>query len=293
MNTPKVSFLGPFGTTFSHDAYTYLAHRYNAPEATSSNYIDAKENSNILPVLVKNGGYGAIAMETWAECHVPESVSSFGNILRQCPNQETCPFTIIGAVEMKIDFTLMCREGAARDKIRKVVTHKKGRGACMKKLASRVLISEEVRSNGEAARLVAQDERYADYAALGPISAAAAYNLEIMETSFQDEEAITTFFLLGPKDHQVVAGKNNRALLAFNLKETGPGAAVEPQLVLKDYGINMIQLSSIGQGKRLNNFVIEIEVGEDHLMIMPKVFSKIEKYTVDHLFFGPFPVLSA
>ena len=68
-----------------------------------------------------------------------------------------------------------------------------------------------VASNGEAARLVAEQEDYIVCAALGPKSASNKYSLNILNEAFEDQEAITTFFLIAPKKHKVAVG--NRELM--------------------------------------------------------------------------------
>jgi hypothetical protein len=62
----KTIFLGPYGATFSHDAYTKLAKTYGALPAVEFNYKEASTNSRILDLATSHDSYAAIAMETRA-----------------------------------------------------------------------------------------------------------------------------------------------------------------------------------------------------------------------------------
>ena len=73
----NVTFLGPVGATFSHDAYDMLAEIYDAPQVIAdgahTNCIPASVNTEILKLIAQHGGYGAVAMETKAEARVTET----------------------------------------------------------------------------------------------------------------------------------------------------------------------------------------------------------------------------
>ena len=212
----NVTFLGPVGATFSHDAYDMLAEIYDAPQVIAdgahTNCIPASVNTEILKLIAQHGGYGAVAMETKAEARVTETLESFVKLLQTYSNGTFCPFHVSGAIKMKLHFCLMVRQDVSRESIKGIIAHPKALGACKEHIASMKFITINTSSNGEAARLVAEDDRYASYAALGPKSASLKYGLHVLDETFEDSEAITTFFLITPTTHKVVTGKRNRAL---------------------------------------------------------------------------------
>ena len=157
----KVTFLGPIGATFSHDAYTALAEMCNTPTAVdgaAGNCIPAKANEEILALILGHGGYGAIAMETFAEGRYAKPVESFISLLERFPSTEKCPLRIASALSLKIHFCLMARKGCAFNDIKHIIAHEKAIGACHERIADMGLETTEVPSNGEAARRVALDE---------------------------------------------------------------------------------------------------------------------------------------
>ncbi len=184
MKNHKITFLGPIGATFSHDAYTALAGIYGAPAVTNENYVEAKNNGEVLRLIAEHGGYGAISMETLAEGRVAEPVESFIELLKG----DDCKFHIVGAIQMKLHFCLMAREGT---EIEGIIAHPKALGACKGKIKWPTV---NAASNGEAARLVAESAEHSTYAALGPRSAAEKYGLKVLAEAFEDQEAVTTFF---------------------------------------------------------------------------------------------------
>jgi len=280
MKNHKITFLGPIGATFSHDAYNALAGIYGAPAVTNENYVEAKNNGEVLRLIAKHGGCGAIAMETLAEGRVAEPVEAFIETLQY----DDCTFHIVGAVQMKLHFCLMAREGA---EVCGIVAHPKSLGACRARIK---WPTASAPSNGEAARLVAQNAEYATHAALGPRSAAEKYGLKILDEAFEDKEAITTFFLIAPKDHKVATGKKNRALIVYKVLHK-PGSLVDSLIPFKTEGLNMIQIHSVHAGNGVYHFAIEVEVGENEMDKWTRAMKVFESSVEKHFTFGPFEVL--
>jgi len=293
MNTSNITFLGPLGTTFTHEVYCVLAKMYGAPIVTKENYIPASKNAEVLQVIENHGGYGAIAMETLAEARVDESVNSFLPLLRKYKNSNSCPIQIAGAIRMRLHFCLMARPGVSKDEIVSVIAHNKSFGACRKKVeALKVPLTEVPNngSNGEAARLVAQDEAYAKFASLGPRCAALEYGLEILEPEFEDEIAVTTFFLIAPKVCAIKAGAENRMLVVWNAIDR-PGSlryALEP---LEKENLNMIHINSVHVGNRTYDFICEVEGKDWELPSFNRAMSSFADRVNMYLQFGPFEIV--
>ena len=292
----NITFLGPIGATFSHDAYNILAEIYGTPAVEQTNYVAASSNGEVLRLIREHGGYGAIAMETLAEGRVAEPLESFIELLKTYSKTADCPFRVVGAIYLKLHFCLMARSGVSGSEITKIIAHPKSLGACKERVAklavSGVAVSTmNVASNGEAARLVAEDDEYAGFAALGPRSAAEKYGLKILDAAFEDGEAITTFFLIAPVSHKVSVGKENRMLIVFRAPHE-PGSLVKTLQPFAHEGLNLIQIHSVHAGNHTYNFAIEIEVKEEKLKSLDRAMKEFGEYVNTYLSFGPFEVIS-
>lgn len=291
----KITFLGPIGATFSHVAYGTLAEIYGAPKVSTDpaevDYNPASSNGEVLGMIQKHGGYGAIAMETRAEGRVAEPLESFIGLLKTHKEVGNHSLCVVGAIRMKIHFCLMARHTTAVGSIKKIIAHPKAQGACKGKIAAIGAEFVGAASNGEAARLVAESEEYGSCAALGPRSAASKYGLAVIDEAFEDTEAVTTFFLVATEGHQVSVSKENRLLVVFKVPHK-PGAIVHALLPFAEGGLNLIQVHSVHTGNHTYNFAIEIEVGEHELLAAERAMKKFGVYVDEYLSFGPFEVLS-
>ena len=285
----KVTFLGPLGATFSHDAYNVLSKIYGTPKVTQSNYVQADSNGEVLKLIQEHGGFGAIAMETLAEGRVAEPLESFIKLLSSYSQTSECPFTVIGAIRLRISFCLMARKGMTQSDITKIIAHPKALGACKRSVAETSLKTIEVASNGQAALLITENDTYAACAALAPRSAAVKYGLKVLNHMFEDREAITTFFLIAPKSYQSQIGCENRMLVVYKIPHT-PGALVRSLRVFEREGLNLIQIHSIHSGNRDYHFAIEIEAEKRKLKALSAAMSRFESCVDTHLSFGPFEV---
>lgn len=288
----KVTFLGPLGTTFSHDAYVALSGIFSTPEVTHENYVPAGTNGEVLKLIRQRGGYGAIAMETRAEGRVAEPLEAFIELLKTYQSIDQCPLHIVGAVRMKISFCLLTRPGIKRDSIKRILAHQKAIGPCKGSIEAMNATMIAAPSNGEAARLVAQSEEHADCAALGPASAAEKYGLQILDSQFENQEAVTTFFLIAPRAHKRSVGKENRVLIVFKVPQHKSGALVRCLIPFDAEGLNLIQIHSVHVGNSTYNFVIEIEAKDDQLEALDRAMKAFSAYVEEHLTFGPFQVTS-
>lgn len=298
MKNNKITFLGPVGATFSHDAYEVLAEIYNAPviePETASNCIPVATNGEILRAIATHGGYGTIAMETMAEGRVAEPLESFIELIKLYKDNMDCPLRVIGAVRHTLHICLLARHGITRDSLTTVIAHPKALGACKENILKLGVSTTTASSNGEAARLIAvfdgHNDKYKTAAALGPRSAAKKYGLTILDDSFEDSEAITTFFLIGPNSHTVSVGANNRILIIFKAPHR-PGGLVDALKVFNDERLNLIQIHSVHAGKQTYNFAIEVDVREPELEALERAMKQFESRVEKYLSFGPFEIIS-
>ena len=175
----------------------------------------------------------------------------------------------------------------------KILGHQKALQACRKRILKTAIPTMEVLSNGEGARLIAEDGKYANCVALGPKSASEKYGLKVLDEKFEDEEAVTTFFLIAPLKHKIKIGKENRILIVFKIPHER-GALIKALYPFDRMSFSLIQIHSIHSGNLNYNFAIEIEVdigkiGElNRLRIAMEIF---EGCVIEYLSFGPFEVV--
>lgn len=294
----NITYLGPEGATFSAIAYGRLAKLCGGPSANDlANTLSlAPSNEEILPILLACGGYGAIAMETKAEGRVDLPVNSFIDLLKVA--SETRPFDVLGALRMKIHFALMVLPGTKLENIKTVIAHPKAVGACRQRLKALGVTVVNSPSNGKAAEDVSKSFLQDGVAALGPAQAAQKYGLDILDVAFEDMEAVTTFFYLGPKVckssvNRVTVLTQHRALTVFQVKHQ-PGALVKVLRPFEDENINLRLIHSLHVENGTYHFAIETESesGVAELAAHERALVGARECMEKCIRFGPFPVFS-
>jgi len=293
----NITYLGPEGATFSAIAYRRLAELCGGPTTNDpqNTLALASANEDILPILVERGGYGAIAMETKAEGLVGPPVNSFIQLLRG--GTEVCPIQILGALRMRIHFALMVRPGTRLADIKTVIAHPKAIGACRQKLKELGVTLVNSPSNGKAAEDVSKAGLGDGVAALGPIQAVEKYGLEALDLAFEDTEAVTTFFYLGPRLSQsstankVTVLTQHRALSVFQVKHQ-PGALVEVLQPFAQEGVNLRLIHSLHVENGTYHFAIETESLASELAAHERAIRGAQGQMEKCIQFGPFPVFS-
>ena len=284
----KITYLGPSRATFSAIAFYRMAATFGLQIAGAEEALVSR-NEDIVPLVAKHGGYGAIAMDTKSTGRVDPPVNSFIGLLEDSP--KGCPIGIIGALRMKINFALMVRPGVCLRGLEGVTGHPKAIGACRNKLAELGVSIVEADSNGKAAENVAQVSKFSRFGALAPAEAAVKYGLEVLDPAFEDEGAVTTFFLLGPRGHKMMMAPNQqRALLVFSVKHV-PGALAKALMPFGDKMLNLIHVHSLFVGNGHYDFAAEFELGIDQTGDYGDALVAASEHMGRFIGFGPFPVL--
>ena len=286
----KITYLGPAGATFSAMAYDKLTFMFDAPKTGDSGteLLLAQSNEEILPLMLKHGGYGVMAMETKAQGRIDPPVNSFIELLEAY--DERCPVSIVAAIRMRLNFALMARPGLSVDKVKMILAHKQALGACRKRLETLGAELIEALSNGQAAEDVATKDDLAYAAALGPSVAAEKYGLAILSGAFEDKEAVTTFFLLSAEGSASWTCEENRGLMVFRTKHK-PGALVSVLTPFARLGINLIHIHSLYSGNGEYDFAVETECGFTELGSHLLAGRNAREFMTKHIVFGPFAIL--
>ena len=286
----KVSYLGPFGATFSHEAYRRFARARRAPEATETNYVSVRTNAEVLDSVILNDGYGVLTTETLAHCRINQSIESFARLLEHHESADALPFHIVGAAVEPVTFSLMMYGAPRRSGVQVAYGHEEALGACARYLSRQNIVQRPVSSNGEAARIVAEDRGALPIAAVGPRIAAEQYRLQVINQGIEDEEAATIFVWLAPRAHPVRVGVHNRAIIAFRVPHE-PGALLRVQEPFAKRGVNLTSIHSVPLRQGIYSFVIEVDVPCALGTAYHAVLEEIRRHTTRCIAFGPFEVL--
>ncbi|MGH7935165.1 MAG: prephenate dehydratase [Candidatus Binataceae bacterium] len=193
-HTIRVAFLGP-EHTYSHEA---ARSRFGSsaafePQSSIAAVFQALDNDR--------ADYGVVPVENSTE----GSVSLTLDLLIDTPQ------VIIGEILLPIRHALMSREGDPAA-LKRVVSHQQSLGQCRNYLAANLphCELEAVSSNGQAARIAADD---ASLGAIASIAAAQAYGLKIIAENIQDVAQNTTRFLVIGKHPAARSGADKTSLL--------------------------------------------------------------------------------
>jgi prephenate dehydratase len=286
-----IALLGPKGATFSFRAANVATKLLKIVPSFDwdSSFIEVDRNEDILSRLLDGSAkYGIIAAETEVRGRINESLETFARLIEKYHNGD-CPIKIVGAIRMPLSFALMVKKGVKRKDIRIVRAHPQGIAACAKNIARACWEVETLTSNGIAIESLHLGDGHE--AALGPAGAARLYDLDILDETFEDAPAVTTFFVLGPEMR--TAHPSNRTLIVFRLLD-GPMAFVNAIMPFGQVGLNLTYVHSIHSGKRQYDFIAEVDSPYDKLPDLLKLaLPMFKRVTLRSIVFGPFPVLDA
>ncbi len=295
MKKQTVTFLGPYGATFSHGAYDSLAKTFKTPKLTKENYVPSKHNQDVALNIAKHSGYGALAISTRVSSQVIESTEGFFRLFENY-DETNCPINIKGTLDIPIHFCLMARHGVSRHQITHVIAHKKSLDACSQHISALGVPYENISSNGEAAKQIAEDDTYRYVATLGPYETSKTYNLSILSDDFSDVPAVTTFCLFAPRDEKTqLSETGNRAIIMFDLTDH-PGALVRVLQSFAKENIDLLQIHSAWHGDPNENrhrFLIEANVPFSQTSEFSQAVRELSKQSGvrAYLILGPYPVL--
>lgn len=284
----KIISLGDIGSTFSSNAYVHLAARYKAPAATIENHITVTDNCQIIPTLEAQGGYAVMAMDTRAGGRIQTTMESMMGLLLLYSHKRPPSFCVIGAVRLELHFCLIGRKGLTLPRVGQVLGHRQALRACSRNLKSMTVVTREVSSAHQAVLEVQSAPDNSSVAVLAPKSAAQIYGLKILNPAFEDQKAITTFFLLGPT-RDVRLGKKNRALIVFRTSNS-PGALSKALKPFGKFKLNLSQIHSMYSGAGAYDIGIELDLTREQIPDFHKAMKRFKKKVTRHLVFGPFEV---
>lgn len=235
----RVAYLGPRGTFSQTAAIKHFGHAVETVESAS---IDEVFRS----VEAGAADYGVVPVEN----------SSEGAVGRTLDLLLSTPLKICGETFVRVHHCLL-RKAATDEGITCIYSHPQSFAQCREWLARHhpQAARVPVASNGEAARLAAEDP--AACAIAGEV-AAEMYGLTVLARNIEDDPNNTTRFLvLGPHD----AGRSGCDKTSLVLSAPNrPGAVYELLAPFARHGVSMTKLESRPSGAGLWEYVFYIDV---------------------------------
>ena len=243
MNTKIFSFQGV------HGAYSELAGKNIYPDSKSipcktfeemfESVRDKKANIAIVPI--ENSRSGRV-----------------GDTQRLIPESQ---LKIVGEYFLEVNHCLMGVPGSTLKDIKRIYSHEQGIAQCRKKIINNKKDMVIVADTAGAAKMISETNSKED-AAIASNLAAKIYNLDILETSFQDFENNVTRFLIMSNELNIpkVNEIDLMTTLVFEVRSI-PAALYKSLGGLASNGVNMTKLESYinPQGFDVAQFYMDIE----------------------------------
>ena len=243
MNTKTFSFQGV------HGAYSELAGKNIYPDSKSipcktfeemfESVRDKKANIAIVPI--ENSRSGRV-----------------GDTQRLIPESQ---LKIVGEYFLEVNHCLMGVPGSTLKDIKRIYSHEQGIAQCRKKIINNKKDMVIVADTAGAAKMISETNSKED-AAIASNLAAKIYNLDILESSFQDFENNVTRFLIMSNELNIpkVNEIDLMTTLVFEVRSI-PAALYKSLGGLASNGVNMTKLESYinPQGFDVAQFYMDIE----------------------------------
>ena len=243
MNTKIFSFQG------MHGAYSELAGKNIYPDSKSipcktfeemfESVRDKKANIAIVPI--ENSRAGRVAD---TQRLIPES-----------------QLKIVGEYFLEVNHCLMGVPGSTLKDIKRIYSHEQGIAQCRKKIINNKKDMVIVADTAGAAKMISETNSKED-AAIASNLAAKIYNLDILESNFQDFENNVTRFLIMSNELNIpkVNEIDLMTTLVFEVRSI-PAALYKSLGGLASNGVNMTKLESYinPQGFDVAQFYMDIE----------------------------------
>ena len=243
MNTKTFSFQGV------HGAYSELAGKNVYPDSKSIPCKTFEEmfevvrdkKANIAIVPIENSRAGRVAD---TQRLIPES-----------------QLKIVGEYFLEVNHCLMGVPGSTLKDIKRIYSHEQGIAQCRKKIINNKKDMVIVADTAGAAKMISETNSKED-AAIASNLAAKIYNLDILESSFQDFENNVTRFLIMSNELNIpkVNEIDLMTTLVFEVRSI-PAALYKSLGGLASNGVNMTKLESYinPQGFDVAQFYMDIE----------------------------------
>jgi len=222
-STLRIAFLGPQGTFTQEAALKHFGHFVKTVPLAAIDDVFREVESD-------NAHFGVVPVENSTEGVISHTLDMLLN----------SSLKICGEVELRVHHHLLSK-GNDLKRIKKVLSHQQSLAQCREWLDANLPRAERVvvNSNAEAAQLAAEDE---DLSAVASDSAAAIYQLNILERNIEDKPDNTTRFLVIGRLETNPTGNDKTSLVLSGRNK--PGALYSLLAPVAKHKINMTRIES-------------------------------------------------
>lgn len=238
----KIGFLGPSGTFTQSAALKHFGHSIrDLPFASIDEVFREVENGS--------ADFGVVPIENSTEGTVNNTLDMF----------LVSPLKVCGEIELRIEQHLMGGDADTLENATRVCAHQQSLAQCRMWLREHLPDLEQiaVSSNAEGARR-ARDE--VGTIAIGGLSAADVYGLNVMVRNIEDRADNTTRFLVLGKSMLPSSGDDKTTLMLSADNTDGAGTLYQLLLPLSERGINMTRIESRPSRRGVWDYVFFIDI---------------------------------
>jgi prephenate dehydratase len=270
----KIGFLGPKGTFSQEAMIKYIGGRdgfCECPYNTMPDLIYGVENDEIDEAVVP------------IENSLEGAVSATLDMLATDVNLK-----IKGEIVIAVNQNLMAKKGTKMEDIKFILSHPQPIGQCRKYLDSKFSAAtiKYVYSTAEAAREVSEGE--GNMGAIGPVTAANVYNLEIIDKSIQDNfNNLTRFVIISKKDGE--RKLRNKTSIVFST-DNKPGSLYKILDIFNLWDINMTRIESRPVKDQLGRYIFFVDLnGHIEEENVTDALTMVKRKTSFYKFLGSYP----
>jgi chorismate mutase/prephenate dehydratase len=266
----QVAFLGPEGTFTQAAAIKHFGH---AAVCVPQGTVDA------VFAQVESGecNYGVVPVENSTEGMVSHTLDSFVD----------STLKISGEVELLIGHHLLAAHSAKAEQVTRICAHQQALAQCRNWLDDHWpnVEREAVSSNGEAARLAAEDPTIA---AVAGDMAAELYDLQKLSSHIEDYADNTTRFLIIGREEVAPSGRDKTSLIVSSRNRPGALFALLEPFHREDVSLTRIDSRPSRSEKWAYVFFIEFE---GHLQDenIDRIVSVLEEQSIMLKTLGSYP----
>ena len=277
LTTKDIYYLGPQGS-YTHKALEQFVKSF---ELHSDLLIEMRTIKSVLTsVAENNNSFGVIPIENSIEGIVREAID---NLIRV----DDADVKIMAEVVLPVEHCLLSR-GQNIEDVKTVISHPQALAQCAKYLDEKfdnIHILEETSTSAAAKRISQLDDTYA---AIANEMAAKFFDLNILDTSINDEKDNKTRFVLIGRNRLESTGYDKTSI-SFSTKNIA-GALHKVLSVFDKYQLNLLYIDSRPSKKNLGEYMFFIDFeGHCNDEKVSNALGEIQQYITFYRFNGSYP----
>ncbi|MBN2073111.1 MAG: prephenate dehydratase [Actinobacteria bacterium] len=180
---------------------------------------------------------------------------------------------IIREITIPIKHSLIGKEKAALEEIKKIVSHPHATAQCRNFINTHFKNAEIIAANSTAEAIKMLDKEDSGVAAIGTEIAAHVYKMHVIKKDIEDNKDNKTRFVFIGNSIQPRTGSDKTSMVCF-LKQDRPGSLFGILKEFAERNINLTRLESRPAKKNLGDYVFMIDL--DGHIHDPEIFDAIE-----------------